>query len=215
MPKLVSEFIGTFLLVCTVVGSGIMATNLTEDVGLQLLINTVATVAALFVLIALFGQISGAHFNPVVSLFALWQKQISRAQALSYSALQIVGAICGAEFAELMFHESLGSFSEKVRSGAGLWLSEILATAVLVIIISFAFKNRINATVVVPAWIGAGYLFTSSTIFANPAVTIGRAFSDSFAGIHPKSILGFIIAQLIGLIIGAAFSRIIHKEANV
>lgn len=95
MPKLVSEFIGTFLLVCTVVGSGIMATNLTEDVGLQLLINTVATVAALFVLIALFGQISGAHFNPVVSLFALWQKQISRAQALSYSALQIVGAICG------------------------------------------------------------------------------------------------------------------------
>lgn len=120
-----------------------------------------------------------------------------------------------AEFAELMFHESLGSFSEKVRSGAGLWLSEILATAVLVIIISFAFKNRINATVVVPAWIGAGYLFTSSTIFANPAVTIGRAFSDSFAGIHPKSILGFIIAQLIGLIIGAAFSRIIHKEANV
>jgi glycerol uptake facilitator-like aquaporin len=215
VSKLLSEFIGTFLLVCAVVGSGIMATNLTDDVGLQLVINTISTVAALFVLISLFAQISGAHFNPVVSLYVVWQKQISVSTSLQYSIVQIIGAICGAEFAELMFHESLGNFSQKVRSGTGLWISEILATAVLVIIISFALKNKIKASVVVPAWIGAGYLFTSSTIFANPAVTIGRAFSDSFAGIHPNSTIGFIIAQLIGLIIGSVISNSIHKDSNV
>ena len=215
MSKLLSEFIGTFLLVCAVVGSGIMATNLTTDVGLQLLINAIATVAALFVLISLFAAKSGAHFNPVVTLYVYQQKQISITSATQYIAVQVIGAIGGAKFAELMFHESLGGMAQQVRSGIGLFLSEVLATAGLILIISFALKNKINAAVVVPAWIAAGYFFTASTIFANPAVTIGRAFTDSFAGIHLNSTFNFILAQLVGLIIGAGISYLVHKESNV
>ena len=214
MKKLLAEFIGTCFLVCAVVGSGIMATDFTQDVGLQLLINAVATVAALHVLITIFGEISGAHFNPLVSLFAWSQNLISKSLAVKYSVVQIVGAICGAELAELMFNSSLGNFSQHTRSGSGLWLSEVVATAGLILIISFAFKDKINPKVTIPAWIGAGYLFTSSTIFANPAVTIGRSFTDSFAGIHPNSIFGFIIAQFLGLIIGAFAANLFHKESD-
>jgi glycerol uptake facilitator-like aquaporin len=205
--KIVAEFFGTFLLLTSIVGSGIMATNLTTDVAIQLLVNCIAVVATLYVLITLFAPISGAQFNPIVSFFLYYKRKQDLATTLKFVCVQILGAITGTKLAELMFHENLGTFATRERNSLGLLLGEVVASAGLILIIGFVVEDRVNPAIVVSAWIAAGYFFTSSTIFANPAVTIGRSFSDSFTGIHPNSILGFIAAQSVGLILGALLSK--------
>ncbi|WP_433201065.1 aquaporin [Dactylosporangium sp. CS-047395] len=208
--RLLAEFAGTALLVTAVVGSGIMATTLSpDDVGLQLLENSVATAFALGALILTFGPVSGAHFNPVVSA-ADWFLGRSRGTGLSgrdlaaYIPAQTAGAIAGAILADLMFGLPAVAFSGKDRSAGHLWVGEVVATAgLLLLIFALARSGRASAApAAVGAYIGAAYWFTSSTSFANPAVTIGRAFTDTFAGIAPASVPGFIAAQLVGLAIG-------------
>ena len=204
MKKLAAEFLGTCLLVAIVVGSGIMATNLSQDIGVQLLINTVSTVFGLTVLIQILAPISGAHFNPVVTLIELIQRKTTLSTFIQFSAVQIAGAITGAILANAMFELALIETSTKMRSGSNLYLGEILATAGLILIINLliAQEKTTLIPVIVASWIGSAYFFTSSTSFANPAVTVGRMFSDSFAGIAPGSVLPFIAAQLVGSIVG-------------
>ncbi|MFF7813401.1 aquaporin [Streptomyces sp. NPDC007945] len=205
------EGLGTAALVTVVVGSGIQATALTRDVGTQLLANSLATVFGLGVLIALLGPVSGAHFNPVVTL-AAWSTGRRRAgaeaftarEAAAYIPAQIAGAIAGAVLADAMFGEPLLRLSTHDRFAGHLWLAEVVATAGLVwLVFGLARTGRAHlAPALVAAFIGSAYWFTSSTSFANPAVTIGRAFTDTFAGIAPASVPPFLAAQLVGAIAG-------------
>jgi len=214
MRKLLAEYLGTALLVAIVVGSGIMATDLTQDVGLQLLINTIATVFGLAVLILILAPISGAHFNPVVTLIDLIQGKSSVVQFLQYAVVQTVGAITGAFLANAMFDQAVIQTATKLRSGSNLYLAEIVATAGLILVINL-LVNQKNLTVIpaaVAAWIGSAYFFTSSTSFANPAVTIGRTFSDSFAGIAPECAPKFIAAQILGAIIGLGLVKVLTND---
>ena len=214
MRKLLAEFLGTALLVAIVVGSGIMATDLTQDVGLQLLVNTIATVFGLAVLILILAPISGAHFNPVVTLINLIQGNSSFIQFLQYVVVQIAGAITGAFLANAMFDQAVIQTATKLRSGSNLYLAEIVATAGLILVINL-LVNQKNLTVIpaaVAGWIGSAYFFTSSTSFANPAVTIGRTFSDSFAGIAPECAPQFIAAQILGAIIGLGLVKVLTND---
>jgi glycerol uptake facilitator-like aquaporin len=214
MRKLLAEYLGTALLVAIVVGSGIMATDLTQDVGLQLLINTIATVFGLAVLILILAPISGAHFNPVVTLIDLIQGKSSVIQFLQYAVVQTAGAITGAFLANAMFNNEVIQTATKIRSGNNLYLAEIVATAGLILVINL-LVNQKNLTVIpaaVAAWIGSAYFFTSSTSFANPAVTIGRTFSDSFAGIAPECAPKFIAAQILGAIIGLGLVKALTND---
>ncbi|MEV6304558.1 aquaporin [Actinoplanes sp. NPDC051861] len=220
--RLLAEFLGTALLVTAVVGSGIMAVELSpNDVGLQLLENSVATAFALGALILMFGPVSGAHFNPVVSA-ADWFLSRRTGTGLTvkgligYAAAQTTGAITGSILANLMFGLAPVTFSAKDRAAGHLWLGEVVAVAGLLLLI-FALGRSGRAAVApaaVGAYIGAAYWFTSSTSFANPAVTIGRAFTDTFAGIAPASVPGFVIAQLAGLIIGAGLVLALYPTAR-
>ena len=211
--KLVSEFLGTCLLVCIVVGSGIMATNLSQDIGVQLLINAVSTVFGLMVLIQLLMPISGAHFNPVVTLVNLIQKNVSISTFIKFSIVQTAGAITGAILANAMFNLALFETSTKIRSGSNLYLGEVIATAGLILVINLLVSQEKTALipVMVASWIGSAYFFTSSTSFANPAVTVGRMFSDSFAGIAPSSVLQFIAAQIIGALLGLGIFKVVSR----
>jgi glycerol uptake facilitator-like aquaporin len=214
MRKLLAEYLGTALLVAIVVGSGIMATGLTQDVGIQLLINTIATVFGLAVLILILAPISGAHFNPVVTLIDLIQGKSSVIQFLQYAVVQTAGAISGAFLANAMFDQAIIQTATKIRSGNNLYLAEIVATAGLILVINL-LVNQKNLTVIpaaVAAWIGSAYFFTSSTSFANPAVTIGRTFSDSFAGIAPECAPQFIAAQILGAIIGLGLVKVLTND---
>lgn len=213
MNKLLSEFLGTCLLVCIVVGSGIMATNLSQDVGIQLLINTVSTVFGLMVLIQLLMPISGAHFNPVVTLINLIQKNVSISTFVKFSIVQTGGAITGAVLANAMFNLVLFETSTKIRSGSNLYLGEVIATAGLILVINLLVSQDKTALipVMVASWIGSAYFFTSSTSFANPSVTIGRIFSDSFAGIAPGTVLQFIAAQIIGALLGLGIFKVVSR----
>ena len=214
MRKLLAEYLGTALLVAIVVGSGIMATDLTQDVGIQLLINTIATVFGLAVLILILAPISGAHFNPVVTLIDLIQGKSSVIQFLQYAVVQTAGAISGAFLANAMFDQAIIQTATKIRSGNNLYLAEIVATAGLILVINL-LVNQKNLTVIpaaVAAWIGSAYFFTSSTSFANPAVTIGRTFSDSFAGIAPECAPQFIAAQILGAIIGLGLVKVLTHD---
>ncbi|MGC9671568.1 aquaporin [Planosporangium sp. 12N6] len=201
-----AEFAGTALLVAAVVGSGIAASRLSpHDVGLQLLENAIATALALGALILMFGPVSGAHFNPVVSAVDWWLGRragigLTGRDLAGYLVAQIAGAIAGAILADLMFGLPPVAWSHTHRTGPHLWLAEIVATAGLVLL-AFALARSDRAAVApaaVGAYIGAAYWFTSSTSFANPAVTIGRAFTDTFAGIAPVAVPGFVAAQLAG-----------------
>ena len=214
MKKMLSEYLGTTLLVAIVVGSGIMATDLTKDVGLQLLINTIATVFGLAVLIVIFAPISGAHFNPVVTLVDLIQGKSAVLQFIQYIIAQVLGAISGALLANAMFDHAIIETATKVRSGSNLYLAEIVATAGLILVINLlvAQKNLTLIPASVAAWIGSAYFFTSSTSFANPAVTIGRTFSDSFAGIAPECGPKFIAAQILGAIIGLGLVKVLTHD---
>ncbi len=214
MKKLLSEFLGTLTLVAIVVGSGIMATDLSQDVGVQLLINTISTVFGLLVLIQILGPISGAHFNPVVTMVDLIERKVNLATFLQYVAAQVFGAISGAILANAMFAHPLVESSSKLRSGGNLYLGEIVATAGLILIINLLIKQEKLALIpaMVAAWIGSAYFFTSSTSFANPAVTIGRTFSDSFAGIAPECAPRFIAAQLLGALIGLGLTKVLTHD---
>ena len=204
LKSVIAEFFGTAALVCVVVGSGIMGTNLSQDAGVALLINTVSTIFALALLIFVLGPISGAHFNPAVSLAGLIRKEMSVSKFVWYTFAQVTGAIAGAVIANLMFDSAAISISTHQRVTAGTLIGEVLATAGLIIVIyTFIVREKQNLIpIAVAAWIGSAYFFTSSTSFANPAVTVGRIFSDSFAGITPESVLPFIAAQIVGMALG-------------
>ncbi|MFJ9948242.1 aquaporin [Kitasatospora sp. NPDC091207] len=203
------EFVGTGALVTVVVGSGIQAVELSQDVGVRLLANSLATVFGLGVLILLLGPVSGAHFNPTVTLAAWWTGRRGGAgpglrEVAAYAVAQTTGAVGGAVLADAMFGGPLVRWSTHDRWAPQLWLGEVVATAGRILLIfGLARVGRERfAPVAVAAFIGAAYWFTSSTNFANPAVTIGRAFTDTFAGIAPAPVLPFIAAQLVGLTAG-------------
>ncbi len=200
-----AEFLATALLVAAVVGSGIAAQTLSpNDVGLQLLENTIATAGALFAIIVVFAPISGSHLNPVVTIVDCAIGRRSWSDAIAYIPAQVVGAIVGAIVANVMFDRAAIETSTKVREGSNIFFAELVATFGLVLVIFLLVRTgrAMESVVVVPAavagYITAAYWFTSSTSFANPAVTIGRAFSDTFAGIAPASVPPFIVAQIIG-----------------
>jgi glycerol uptake facilitator-like aquaporin len=214
MKKLFGEFLGTLSLVAIVVGSGIMATQLTQDVGVALLINTMSTVFGLVVLIQIIGPISGAHFNPVVTMVELIQRKVGFVLFIQYVVAQVLGAICGAVLANAMFDKPLIEMSTNLRSGGNLYLGEIVATAGLILIINLLVHQEklVLIPAMVAAWIGSAYFFTSSTSFANPAVTIGRSFSDSFAGISPECVPRFIAAQILGALIGLGLTKVFTSD---
>jgi glycerol uptake facilitator-like aquaporin len=200
--RLVAEALGTALLLAVVVGSGIMAERLAGgNVAIALLANTIATGAGLVALILMFGTISGAHFNPAVTLSEAWQRNIPPAEVLPYIAVQVAGAFAGVAAAHGMFGEALFFASEHMRSGPAQWWSEFVATFGLIGVIIGCSRSRPAITpFAVAAYITAAYWFTSSTSFANPAVTLARAASNTFAGIRPSDAPGFILAQLAGMV---------------
>lgn len=213
--RLVAEALGTGLLVATVVGSGIMAERLTDDVALQLLANTLPTGAILVVLITTFGPVSGAHFNPAVTLAFLIRREIMTRWALLYIVAQIVGGILGTWLAHGMFEETVFQFSEKVRTGGSQWLSEVVATFGLVLIIFAGVRQRPEAVPwLVGLYITAAYWFTASTSFANPAVAIARSFTNTFSGIQPMDVPGFIAAQIVGAVLAAVLFGWLYRDAT-
>jgi len=198
--RLVSEGLGTALLLAVVVGSGIMAERLSGgNVAVALLANTIATGAGLLALILMLGTISGAHFNPAVTLSEAWQNNMPRSEVLPYILVQIAGAYAGVAAAHVMFQDPLFFASEHVRTGIAQWWSEFVATFGLIAVIIGCSRSRPAVTpFAVAAYITSAYWFTSSTSFANPAVTLARAASNTFAGIRPVDAPGFIVAQLLG-----------------
>ena len=211
--QLFAEFIGTAALLCAVIGSGIMAVNLSGgNDGVALLANTLATVFALYVLIELLGSVSGAYFNPLVTLVVFfWTSKAAgneqnRVQtAMLFIAFQFMGAVAGAWLANAMFDLSVLQFSSKMRGGWGQWLGEVVATAGLILVVLRAPAGK--AASLVACYIGAAYWFTSSTSFANPAAVMGRMLSDSFAGIAPGNALAFVAAQSVGAVLGVVLNR--------
>ncbi|MCV2420269.1 aquaporin [Paucibacter sp. DJ2R-2] len=201
--KLLAETLGTALLLAIVIGSGIMAERLAGgNIALALLANTAATVGGLYVLIEVFGPISGAHFNPAVSLVMAWRRELPWSSVAPFIAAQLLGALLGAWAAHAMFELPLLQTAAKLRAGPAQWLAEGIATAGLLLVILRAPAGR--ASSLVAAYIGAAYWFTASTSFANPAAVFGRMFSDSFAGIAPASAPGFVLAELLGAGLGLA-----------
>ena len=209
-----SEFVGTALLVTAIVGSGIMGQSLTTDVGVQLLLNMISAILALGVLIVLLAPLSGAHFNPVVTLALTLRREISWSSAGIYVAAQALGGVSGTGLAHLMFQKPLLELSDTQRLTPGTFVGEVVATAGLVfIIVALVHRNRSSViAVAVPAWIGSAYFFTSSTSFANPAVTLGRVFTDSFAGIAAESAGGFVAAQFLGAALALALALALPSQ---
>ena len=206
--RVLAEFLGTALLVMAVVGSGIMAQNMTKDIGLQLLANAVATGGALFGLITIFGPISGASFNPVVSIVDFFIEKSSSPLQLALDIVsQVLGAITGCIIANIMFAHPYIEMSQKIRTGGPTWFSEVVATVGLLLVIWGGIRAKANVAALVAAWITGAYWFTSSTSVANPAVGIGRMFSDSFAGIAPESMPMFALMQLLGGVVAVIIIR--------
>jgi glycerol uptake facilitator-like aquaporin len=214
--RLVAEALGTCLLIIAVVGSGIMATRLSpDDVGLQLLENAAATAGALIGLILMFGAVSGAHFNPVVTLVDRLFGTISTRDTVLYAVAQTIGGCIGSLIANTMFELPTFQWSTRERSSGALWLSEVVATIGLLLVIHGCVRTgRVSAVpFAVGAWIGGAYWFTSSTSFANPAVTIARTLSDSFAGIRRSSAPMFIVMQVLGALIAYGLIRFLYPRA--
>jgi glycerol uptake facilitator-like aquaporin len=198
---LLAEALGTMLLLAIVIGSGIMAERLSGgNTAVALLANTAATVGGLYILIEVFGPVSGAHFNPAVSLVMMLRGALPRSHALAYIPVQLGAAVVGAMLAHAMFDLPIEQVSTKLRTGQGQWIAEAVATAGLLLVILRAPAGKASA--MVAAYIGAAYWFTASTSFANPAAAVGRMMSDTFAGIAPGSVPGFIVSQLVGALIG-------------
>ena len=213
--RLVAEATGTALLIIAVIGSGMMASRLSpKDVGIQLLENAFATAGALVGLILMFGAVSGAHFNPVVTLVDRLFGTISTRDTLLYTAAQTIGGCVGAVIANLMFELDPINVSTHARSSGALWLSEVVATVGLLLVIHGCVRTGRASAVpfAVGAWIGGAYWFTSSTSFANPAVTVARMLSNSFAGIKPTSVPMFILMQLVGALLSFALIRFIYPH---
>lgn len=212
--RLVAEGLGTALLVATVIGSGIMGEQLAGgNAAIALLGNTLATGAVLVVLISVFGQISGAHFNPVVSLSFAIQRKLSWGEFAAYIAVQIVGAVMGVIIAHIMFDMPLIQASSHVRTGAGVWTGEVVASFGLLVTILGCLRTEPKAVpYAVALFITAGYWFTSSTSFANPAVTIARSLTDTFSGIRLVDVPGFIVAQIIGAMLATALMRWLWRQ---
>lgn len=206
---LVSEYIGTAIFVSAMVGSGIAGSNLSGDLQVVGIANTLATALVLGVLILTFGSVSGGHFNPVVSMAVAIQGGFKSAEVLPYLAAQFAGAISGAALSNAMFGGDLFQVSSKGMTSNGSIIGEVVATAGLVFIVLMLVKVKRTELIAValPAWIAAGSFFTSSGAFANPAVTVGRIFTDSFAGIGPVSVPSFVVAQLLGAAIGIVLAR--------
>lgn len=210
--RLLAEWLGTAMLLAIVIGSGIMAERLAGgNAAVALLANTGATVAGLYVLIELFGPISGAHFNPVVTVVMALRGDMPRAAVAPYVVAQLIGAVLGAWLAHAMFDITLLQCSTKLRSGPGQWVAEAVATAGLLLVILRARAG--SASVMVAAYIGAAYWFTASTSFANPAAAFGRMFSNSFAGIAPASVPGFVLAECVGAAVGLGLHLLLQPRA--
>lgn len=213
--RMAGEAIGTGTLVAAVIGSGIMADALTQDVALALLANTLATGAILAVLIAVLGPVSGAHFNPAVSLVMWLRREIDAQTFAFYVAAQIAGGILGAIAAHLMFDQAMIQFSGKMRTGGAQWFSEGVAAFGLVCVILLGARFQKSAVPwLVGLYIVSAYWFTASTSFANPAVAIARSFTDTFAGIRPADLPGFIIAEFAGALVALAFTRWLLKNES-
>ena len=202
--KLWSEFMGTAFLTMIVFGSGIMGVNLSQgNTAIALLANTLATGAGLFVLIQCLGPVSGAHLNPVVTLVEMFWGRISKSESLAYIFVQFLGAIFGTIITHLMFNLPIMQISTTERFGVHLWVSEFVATFGLICVIALAGKKHVEfAPMSVAAFIMSGYWFTSSTCFSNPAITFGRIFTDTFAGMAPNGFIAFVIAQVLGALLG-------------
>lgn len=208
--RLISEGLGTAFLLATVVGSGIMAESLTSDIGLALLANSIATGAVLYVLIVTFGPVSGAHFNPAVTLAMRIRNELSWKESGLYILVQIMGGVLGVLAAHAMFAQDLVQLTGASRTGAPLWFSETIATFGLVFFILAALKSRPTAVApVVALYITAAYWFTASTSFANPAVTLARALTASFSGIDPTHVPAFILMQCLGAVLAVGVANLI------
>ena len=217
MRSFVSEFLGTLFLVATVVGSGIMADNLSMgNHAVALLANAISTGAILYVLIIIFSELSGAHFNPVVSLIMFIMKKISLSDFLLYVFFQIIGGVLGTFLAHFMFEKSIIQLSTNVRTGSSQYFSEVIAAfgLVLTILLGLKYKRESVATLVA-LYITAAYWFTSSTSFANPAVTIARTFTDTFSGIHNSDTVPFIMAQILGGLMAYLVFRYLSQSKSV
>jgi arsenate reductase len=214
--RVLAEFLGSAFLAALVIGSGIAAAQLSQDTGLRLLENAAATAAGLFAIILMFGPVSGGHFNPVVSLVDAAFGGLSRRDALAYLPAQVAGCIAGAVVANAMFALSAISISTHHRASPAHLFAEVIATLGLILVIfALARSGRtVTAPAAVGAYIGAAYWFTSSTSFANPAITVGRMFSDTFAGIAPASVPGFVVAQLVGGLIAIGVVRALYPDVG-
>ncbi|MGH8062591.1 MAG: aquaporin [Pseudoxanthomonas sp.] len=212
--RLLSEFLATGLLLATVVGSGIMAERLAGgNDAIALIANTLATIGGLYILIEVFGPVSGAHMNPAVSAVMAARGDLPWTLLPGYVLVQLLGAACGAWLANAMFDLPVLEFSDKARTGTGQWLGEVVATAGLLLVVLRAPSSRVAA--MVAAYIGAAYWFTSSTSFANPAAAFGRMFSDSFAGIAPGDVPGFVVAQCLGATFGVLLNKLLGPKNYV
>ena len=214
IKKYFIEFLGTTLLLATVIGSGIMGETLSEgNVAIALLANTIATGAMLYVLITMFGSISGAHFNPAVSVIFFIKKELPLSMLIFYILAQVLGGLFGMLIAHFMFDYELFQYSSKIRVGINQWGSEFIAAFGLIATILFTIKERPESVAMaVGLYITAAYWFTASTSFANPAVTIARTFTDTFSGIHYSGTMYFIIAQFLGAILGLIIYCLIYKK---
>ena len=212
LQKLLSEYLGTLLLVFSVVGSGIMAENLSPtNEGVVLLANAIATGAMLYVIISIFSPISGAHFNPIVSLYFRLKSKITSIEMSLFIILQIIGGISGVIIANYIFNDLFIQFSDKQRTGLNIHISEIIASVGLLLTIVLSLRAKRDPAIAVALYITGAYWFTSSTSFANPAVTISRSLTNTFTGIDPAHILGFIVSQIIGLIIAFLILRLFNE----
>ena len=208
-----AELVGTAALLCAVIGSGIMAENLSDgNLAVALIANTLATVFALYVLIEALGPLSGAHFNPAVSLVMAYRKDLPRERLIGYVIAQLLGAALGAWLAHAMFEMDIFQWSDKARTGEGQWLAEAVATAGLLFVILRSPAGK--ASSMVASYIGAAYWFTASTSFANPAAVFGRMMSDSFAGISPMDAPAFIAAELVGACVGLLIHTVLSSDQN-
>jgi len=208
-----AELVGTAALLCAVIGSGIMAETLADgNVAIALIANTLATVFALYVLIETLGPVSGAHFNPAVSLVMAYRQDLPRDLLLGYVMAQLIGAALGAWLAHAMFDMAIFQWSHKARTGSGQWLAEAVATAGLVFVILRSPAGK--ASSLVACYIGAAYWFTASTSFANPAAVFGRMMSNTFAGISPTDAPAFVAAELGGAVVGLILHRVLRSESS-
>jgi len=214
LSKLTAEGLGAAFLLTTIVGSGIMAAKLAGDnTAMALLGNTIPTGAILVVLISTLGPISGAHFNPLVSLSALFNGTMAAQEAAAYAAAQFTGALLGVVLAHAMFDLPLFQASTTMRSGGAQWLAEVVASFGLLTVIFLSLRNAPQQVAFnVGLYITAAYWFTASTSFANPAVTLARSFSNTFAGIRPEDVLGFVVAQLLGAVLAIAVDRLVWSS---